>query len=270
MMSRIVTTGGTERCTLFLPLTRPMRPAGLSISSWVCYILPLWRNVLLLHLAVVNFAFCRGLEDCLDLSSSSMWTSSGQYPTGTPPTEESGPLAENTPLTSVSFRLMDRAARSPFHQKKEHVGVRARANASRCVRRLEVAVRRSAGALAATRQQSYGCAYSDVRWESTSTTFNIITIITTCTSHGGCRNVYASGCLCVFLAPYFWWCAGRNLRPRGGTHRSDSAALLDLALASLRFDAGLLRNISTVLYHVLIMMTRRRAVSAQGGRAGLA
>ena len=37
MMSRIVTTGGTERCTLsknfFLPLARPMRPAGLSISS---------------------------------------------------------------------------------------------------------------------------------------------------------------------------------------------------------------------------------------------
>ena len=31
--------------------------------------------------------------------SSSMWTSSGQYPTGTPPNEESGPLANNTPLT---------------------------------------------------------------------------------------------------------------------------------------------------------------------------
>ena len=28
-----------------------------------------------------------------------MWPSSGQYTTGTPPTEESGPLAENTPLT---------------------------------------------------------------------------------------------------------------------------------------------------------------------------
>ena len=28
-----------------------------------------------------------------------MWPSSGQYPTGTPPTEESGPLAENAPLT---------------------------------------------------------------------------------------------------------------------------------------------------------------------------
>ena len=36
---------------------------------------------------------------------------------------------------------------------------------------------------------------------STSTTFNIITIITTYISHGGCRNVYASGGLCVFLAP---------------------------------------------------------------------
>ena len=93
---------------------------------WVCCILLLWRNVLLLHLAVVNFAFCQGLEDCLDLSSSSMWTSSGQYPTGTPLTEESGPLAENTPPTSVSFSLMDCAARSPFHCGMEHVGVRAR------------------------------------------------------------------------------------------------------------------------------------------------
>ena len=51
-----------------------------------------------------------------------------------------------------------------------HVGVRVRANASRCVRRLEVAVRRSAGALAATRQQSCGCAYSDVRWGRTAST----------------------------------------------------------------------------------------------------
>ena len=84
--------------------------------------------------------------------------------------------------------LMDRAARSPFHC--------ARANASRCVRRLEVAVRRSAGALAAARQQSYGCAYSDVRWGSTGTTFNIITTIPIYISHGGCRNVHASG-VCV-------------------------------------------------------------------------
>ena len=66
-----------------------------------------------------------------------------------------------------------------------HVGVRTRANASRCVRRLEIAVRRSAGALAATRQQSYGCAYSDVRWASTGTTFNISTIISIYISHGG-------------------------------------------------------------------------------------
>ena len=29
--------------------------------------------------------------------SSSLWTSSGQHPTGTPPTEESGPLAEKRP-----------------------------------------------------------------------------------------------------------------------------------------------------------------------------
>ena len=102
-------------------------------------------------------------------------------------------MAENTTLTSVSFRLMDRAARSPFHCGMGHVGVRARATASLCVRRLEIAVRRSAGALAATRQQSYGCACSDVRWGSTGTTSNIITIVTTYTSHGGCQTVCASG-----------------------------------------------------------------------------
>ena len=39
-------------------------------------------------------------------------------------------------------------------------------------------MRRSAGAVAATRQQSYWCAYSDVRWESTSTIFNIISHVT--------------------------------------------------------------------------------------------
>ena len=93
---------------------------------WVCCILLLWRNVLLLHLAVVNFAFCRGLEDCLDLSSSSMWTSSGQYPTGTPPTEESGPWAENTlSLQFLSGWWIEQLAR------RSHVGVRARANAPR-------------------------------------------------------------------------------------------------------------------------------------------
>ena len=64
--------------------------------------------------------------------------------------------------SSVSFRLMDRAARSPFHCGLGHVGVRARANASWCVPRLEVAVWRSAGALAAARQQSYGwCALGE-------------------------------------------------------------------------------------------------------------
>ena len=41
-------------------------------------------------------------------------------------------------------------------------------------------------------------------------------------------------------------------------HRDDSATILDLALTSLRFEAGLLRNISTELHHVLIMLTRGR------------
>ena len=42
-------------------------------------------------------------------------------------------------------------------------------------------------------------------------------------------------------------------------HRNDSATTLDLALTSLRFDSGLLRNMSTELYHELIMLTRGRA-----------
>ena len=36
-----------------------------------------------------------------------MWTSSGRYPTGTPPTEESGPLAENNPLTGYEPNFFD-------------------------------------------------------------------------------------------------------------------------------------------------------------------
>ena len=43
-------------------------------------------------------------------------------------------------------------------------------------------------------------------------------------------------------------------------HRNDPATIPDLALTSLRFDAGLLRNISTEQYHVLIMLTRGRAL----------
>ena len=42
-------------------------------------------------------------------------------------------------------------------------------------------------------------------------------------------------------------------------HRNDSATINDLALTTLKFDAGLLRNISTELHHVLIMLTRGRA-----------
>ena len=41
--------------------------------------------------------------------------------------------------------------------------------------------------------------------------------------------------------------------------RDDSATNFDLTLSSLRFAAGLLRNISTALYRVLIMLTRGRA-----------
>ena len=41
--------------------------------------------------------------------------------------------------------------------------------------------------------------------------------------------------------------------------RNDSAIIIDLALTVPRFDAGLIRNISTELYHVLIILTRGRA-----------
>ena len=80
----------------------------------------------------------------------------------------------------------------------------------RCAAR-QLAVRRSAGALAASRQQSYGCAHRDVCWRSTCTTFNIITIIPTYICHGWRRNVYASGGLCVFLAPYSSLCNNLHL-----------------------------------------------------------
>ena len=36
-----------------------------------------------------------------------MWSSSGQCTTGTPPNEESGPLAENTPLTGYEPNIPD-------------------------------------------------------------------------------------------------------------------------------------------------------------------
>ena len=42
-------------------------------------------------------------------------------------------------------------------------------------------------------------------------------------------------------------------------HRNDSAIILDLTLSSSRFDAGLLRNVSTELCHVLIMLTEGRS-----------
>ena len=42
-------------------------------------------------------------------------------------------------------------------------------------------------------------------------------------------------------------------------HRNDSATILDLALTSLRFDAGSLATFTTELYHVLITLTRGRA-----------
>ena len=42
-------------------------------------------------------------------------------------------------------------------------------------------------------------------------------------------------------------------------HRNDSATIIDLALTVPSLNAGLIRNISTELYHVLIILTRGRA-----------
>ena len=41
--------------------------------------------------------------------------------------------------------------------------------------------------------------------------------------------------------------------------RNDSATIIDLALKTLRFDSGLVRSMSTELYHILIMLARGRA-----------
>ena len=76
------------------------------------------RHVIYMVIHVVRLSVVRSLTLCSSLrssacvslipssstwtltcTSSSMWTSSRQYPTGTPPNEESGPLAENAPLT---------------------------------------------------------------------------------------------------------------------------------------------------------------------------
>ena len=84
-------------------------------------------------------------------------------------------------------------------KNKVHVGVRACAPMrQRCAAR-QLALRRSAGALAATRQQSYGCANGDVRWRSTSTTFNIITIITTYITEGVEMFMRLGGCVSFWL-----------------------------------------------------------------------
>ena len=204
MMSRIVTTGGTERCTLsknfFLPLARPMRPAGLSISS-----------------GSATSSSSGAMSSCSTWPSATLLFAEDLRTALTCPLLPCGPHRGNITLALRQLRSLAFGRKHSSHTSFFQVdglssslavplwygacrGPRAR-HASQCVRRLEVAVRRSAGALAATRQQSDGCAYSDVRWGSTCTTFNIITIITTYTSHGGCRIVYASVCLCVFLAP---------------------------------------------------------------------
>ena len=51
----------------------------------------------------------------------------------------------------------------------------------------------------------------------------------------------------------FGRCAGRN------PHQNESATINDLALTTLRFETGPVRNISTELHHVLIWLTRGRA-----------
>ena len=52
-------------------------------------------------------------------------------------------------------------------------------------------------------------------------------------------------------------------------HRNDSATILYQALTSLRFDAGLLSNISKELCHLLILLTRGRALDHQSASVQL-
>ena len=55
-------------------------------------------------------------------------------------------------------------------------------------------------------------------------------------------------------------------------HRSEPATINDKAHTTLRFGTGFLRNISTELYHVLIMLIVLTSTTdgAQGGTAGVA
>ena len=68
-------------------------------------------------------------------------------------------------------------------------------------RGLEVAVRRSAGALAATRQQSCGCAYSDVRW-GVLVLLSILLVLLLFTSvTEGVEMFMRLGVVCLFGSP---------------------------------------------------------------------
>ena len=134
--------------------------------------------------------------------------------------------------SSVSFRLMDRAARSPFHCGMARRGPRAR-------RRLEVAVRRSA-------QQSYGCAYSDVRWGSTSTTFNMIIVITFYINHRGCRNVYCVwGVVCLFGSVAM----GPNTRRRAAQKTSSAEAQTSSSVVTITTGEGVWKSNWAASWH---------------------
>ena len=125
------------------------------------------------------------------------------------------PPAPSPPAAVYCLRFMpvlvDSAARRSIKKKRGASGSARAPMRQRCAAR-QLAVRRSAGALAATRQKSYGYACSDVRWRSTSTTFNISTIIITYISHGGCsKSLCFWGFVCLFGS--LKCCAGQRQVP---------------------------------------------------------
>ena len=82
------------------------------------------------------------------------------------PPASSPPLCNEVAVRSMLFAIhacVNGPSSSLAVPSKKGAGSARAPMRQRCAAR-QLAVRRSAGALAATRQQSYGCAYSDVRW----------------------------------------------------------------------------------------------------------
>ena len=117
-------------------------------------------------------------------------------PCSSPPPCTRGQAASMPPHQFL-FRLRDRAARSPFHCGMEHVGVRAPMPRGVCD-----SLRLAHWPLLDSNRMGAHTAMCAGRVLVLLSIITISTIITIYISHGGCRNVYASGGSCVFSAPY--------------------------------------------------------------------